>query len=218
MVAQAASFKSDSYNPDRLIAGVTELHSRKVTLLSGENRARGAVLGKKATAGTVVSTVPAGNVGNGVMGAATVGATAREGNYKVVIVEPAANAGAFVLEDPDGAVIGHGNVAAAFTGAVNFTLADGATDFSAGDFFILTVSAVTYKYQLSLAAATDGTQIPEAVLADDCDASAADAECNVYLTGDFNERALVFGAGQTAATVREPLRARGIFLIATQGA
>jgi hypothetical protein len=171
MTSQAASLSSASFNPDRLIAGSETIHAKKVTLLSGESRARGAVLGKKATAGTIAATAGAGNVGNGTMGSLSVGSAAREGNYKVVIVEPAANAGAFVVEDPDGLVIGHGNVAVAFAGAINFTLADGATDFLSGDFFILTVSAVTYKYQLSLAAATDGTQLPEVILADDCDAS-----------------------------------------------
>lgn len=81
------------------------------------------------------------NVGNGVMGAITVSAGAKIGAYTLTVTEPATNAGAFIVTDPDGIVVSHGNVAAAFSaGGLAFTLADGATDFSAGDSFRITVS------------------------------------------------------------------------------
>lgn len=216
MTSQSALYSSSSFGPDRLFAGaVDDVISRKVTLVTPENRARGTLLGRIVTAGTVASAAVAGNTGNGVMGAATAGSTAKQGVYKLTIIEPAANAGAFVVEDPDGIVDGHGNVAAAYAGGVNFTLADGATDFISGDQFTFTVSALTYKVKMSVAAAVDGSQFPWAILADDADATAADVEALVYTNGAFNSNAMVYGAGHTAATVRDGLRKLGIQIVDT---
>lgn len=81
------------------------------------------------------------NTGNGTMGSITASAGAKVGRYTLTIVEPAANAGAFVVTDPDGVQIGDGAVASAFSaGGLAFTLADGATDFVAGDSFAITVA------------------------------------------------------------------------------
>lgn len=211
-----ASVSSSTYTPDRLVAGELPLLSKKVTLLSGENRARGAVLGR--VAGAVTTAAGAGNTGNGTFAATpTVGAGVKEGVYRLTCIEPAANAGTFVLEDPDGIEVGRVTVAVAFAGQLAFTLNDGATDFVAGDFFTITVATGT-KYKLAVAAATDGSHLARAILAEACDASAADTECMVYTRGDFNEAALVFGAGHTADTVREDLRIRNLHLVKTQGA
>jgi hypothetical protein len=79
-----------------------------------------------------------------------------------------------MVEDPQGREIGHGNVAAAFSaGGLAFTLADGGTDFLAGDSFKITVAAGT-KYGPFDPAATDGREVAVAILFDDCDATAAD--------------------------------------------
>jgi hypothetical protein len=69
------------------------------------------------------------------------------------------------------------------------------------------------KYILSLSAASDGSQTPDVILAEDCDASAGDATALVYETGVFNTNALTIGASHTAATIREGLRAKGIHLV-----
>lgn len=119
-----ASFSSDIFEPDALLAGNTGLLlSKKVTLLSGQNLTRGALLGKITANG---------------------------------------------------------------------------------------------KYLLSLAAAGDGSEVPDAVLAEDADASAGDIEALVFYRGDFNQNAMTFGGGHTAATVREGLRSKGISLINAQ--
>jgi hypothetical protein len=87
------------------------------------------------------ATAYAGNTGNGAMGAITVSAGAKVGTYKLTITEPASNVGNFIVEDPDGITIGQGDVAAAFSaGGLAFTLADGSTDFSAGDGFNIVVT------------------------------------------------------------------------------
>ena len=81
------------------------------------------------------------NTGNGAMGAITVAAPAKVGNYTLTIVEPGANVGTFIVLDPDGIQIGDGAVASAFSaGGLSFTLADGATDFVAGDSFTIAVA------------------------------------------------------------------------------
>ena len=91
------------------------------------------------------------NTGNGVMGAITVSANTRTGRYRLKIVEPAANAGTFVVYDPDGREIGAGNVAAAFSGGgLAFTLADGATDFVSGDGFTIDVLPMNTDGNLNL--------------------------------------------------------------------
>lgn len=120
-MTELAKFSSDSYNPDRLLAGpAAELVARQITLISGQNLVRGAVLGK------------------------------------------------------------------------------------------ITASS---KYNQSLSAAVDGSQTPDAVLAEDCDASGGDKVTIAYFTGHFNESRLGIGTGHTADSIREGLRAKGIHLI-----
>ncbi len=92
-----------------------------------------------------VATAWAGNTGNGAMGAIAVAAGTKVGTYKLVIIEPGANVGTFIIFDPDGIPISKaGAVAAAYnSGGLAFTLADGAADFISGDGFDIVVSEVT---------------------------------------------------------------------------
>lgn len=155
----------------------------KVTLLTGTAYKAGAVLGK-ITAGAATSAAKAGNTGNGAMGAVTVGAGAKVGDYKLTIVEPGTNLGSFIVEDPDGINVGSGVVASAFSGGgLSFTLADGATDFVAGDQFTITVAAGSGKYKLAPNTAADGSAVAAAVLLEDVDASAGDLPGLVVLRG-----------------------------------
>ena len=118
---ELAKFSSDTYNPDRLVAGDPgQALPRKITLITGQNLVRGAVLGKITASG---------------------------------------------------------------------------------------------KYNLSLSAAVDGSQTPDAILAEDCDATAADKETVAYFTGPFNQSRVTLGAAHTVDTIREGLRAKGIHLI-----
>lgn len=86
----------------------------------------------------------AGNTGNGLITAApAVGGSAIEGVYTLVAEEPAADGGVFRFEDPDGEFLGtvRVGVAATLGGIGPFTIADGATDFVAGDAFNVTVTS-----------------------------------------------------------------------------
>lgn len=112
------------------------------------------------TAGAIVGT------GNGAMGAITLTSNKDMvlGTYTVKIVKAAANAGEFALLDPAGKVVGTGTVAVAFSQAgFAFTLADGATDFVAGDYIPIVVSG-TVKYKLVEDTAVDGTQVPKVIV------------------------------------------------------
>lgn len=68
------------------------------------------------------------------------------------------------------------------------------------------------RYQLSVAAQTDGSETPDALLGETVDASSGDVQALVYFTGEFNEFAVSFGAGHTLQTVRAALRTRSLFL------
>jgi len=216
-MATVASFGTEgTYAPDKLLAGDPDmLLTRSVTIPSGTAALlRGALLGKITLAGA--SETHAGNTGNGVMtldATNPVRAGAKQGVYKATLITAAANGGTFRVEDPDGAVLGDVAVGATFDDDIKFVIADGATDFIVGDTFLITIAAGSGKYILSLAAAIDGSQVPDAVLMEDCDASAAEKITQAHFRGDFNVTAITFGTGHTAASVREVLRGKGINLV-----
>lgn len=103
---------------------------------------KGALLPNQ-TAFAAVGAARAGNTGNGTITAnPVVSAGVRAGVYTVIMDEPGTNVGHFRVEDPDGVLVGEGDVAVAFAGGgLAFTVADGATDFVAGDGFNITVTA-----------------------------------------------------------------------------
>lgn len=68
------------------------------------------------------------------------------------------------------------------------------------------------KYIRSLSAASDGSQTPVAILAHQADAAAADVSAGVYVAGEFDAAAVLFGASHTFASTRDALEARGIHL------
>lgn len=74
------------------------------------------------------------------------------------------------------------------------------------------------NWVLSASAASDGSQVPRAILAEPTDASGGARTTVAYLTGEFNTAALTFGAGHTVANTRDGLRGLGIFLKTNQPA
>lgn len=132
------------------------------------------VLGRAPVAANVTSSVAidAGNTGNGVF---TIDATtpvlsdAKNGVYRVVCIEPVTNLGTFAVIDPKGVEIGRAIVGATFSNQIKFAIADGATDFVAGDAFSVTVGIedpTDYDYKAFDTTATDGCQRAAAVLFD----------------------------------------------------
>lgn len=211
-MSNLATYSSTSTTPKALVVPGIPVLTGKYSLASGTLLA-GAVLGLVLNP-TPVGAAAAGNTGNGTIGTLSIGAGVKVGVYQVICVEPVTNLGTFEIEDPDGLIIGRAIVGSAFAGAIGFTIADGATDFVAGDRFTVTVAAAAGKsVKLSAAAAADGSAIPVGVLLEDADASAAAVECLVIERADVMESALNYGVGHTADTVRAALKAVGVTLI-----
>ena len=68
------------------------------------------------------------------------------------------------------------------------------------------------KFILSEGDATDGSETPDAILAEDVDASEEDKQAVVYFSGEFNENALTLGGSFTLDDIRAGLRSKSIFL------
>lgn len=146
------------------------------TVLSGQTLKPGHVVGAVAV-GAATPAAFAGNAGStGTIGAVTVGAGAKVGTYKVVIIEPASNAGKFAVEDPDGVLVGTGTVAVEFVGGgLTFTVPDAGTDFIAGEGFNIAVAAGSGKLKEWNPSNADGSHIAVGISYGAVDASAADA-------------------------------------------
>lgn len=72
------------------------------------------------------------------------------------------------------------------------------------------------KYILSLSGAVDGSQVPDAIVAEPADATAADVQMLIYVRGDFDQSLLILGAAHTVASIKDGLRDKNIYLIKTQ--
>lgn len=72
------------------------------------------------------------------------------------------------------------------------------------------------KFKLSASASSDGSQTPDAILAEKASAAGADVQAVVYFSGEFNENALTLGVGHTLDAVRLTLKAKSIYLRANQ--
>jgi hypothetical protein len=202
-----------SLTHDNLIAGTAVNSVTESIVLDTGNLTRGTLLGKITVGAATSAAKSGGNTGNGAMGSITVGTGAKAGVYTLRIVTAAADAGEFQVKDPSGVVVGIGDVGVAFSGGgLSFTLADGANNFVVGDGFDITVAAGSGKFVRSDATAANGSEVPVAILAEDADATSADVTTVAYLTGEFNTAAMTFGTGHTAASVKESLALRGIFL------
>lgn len=129
------------------------------------------VLGRASLAASITSSAAAdaGNTGNGVF---TIDATtpvladAKNGVYRIVCIEPVTNLGTFAVIDPKGVEIGRYIVGNTFATQIKFAIADGATDFVAGDAFSVTVGIedADYDYKAFDPTATDGCQRAAGVL------------------------------------------------------
>jgi hypothetical protein len=67
-------------------------------------------------------------------------------------------------------------------------------------------------YILSVATATDGSQVPAAILADYSDASAGAVTAGAYLMGEFNANAVIYDPSWTLTPLTVALRNFDIFL------
>lgn len=153
----------------------------------------------------------AGNTGNGTLALAAtpVLAYANQGAYAVNFSSPTA----FEVSDPFGNPVGAGVVGTAFAAQVAFTISAGGTAFAAGDGFSVTLTALD-QYIISVATASDGSQVPACVLAEWIDTSAGAITCDAYFMGEFAFEEMTVDASWSMATINQAFAAKGqpIFL------
>lgn len=203
----APGIAQDAYIPDQLIAGQQPIVTQPIILKSGTLK-RGTVLGALSPQG-IVAVAGAANTGNGVVSGLSRGAGSKEGNYVLV----ATDATHFSVTDPEGIAMPALATGAAYAQqGLAVTVTVGGTAYVAGDTITLESFDATGQYIESVKTASDGSQTPTAILIDDADASAGPITTGAYLTGEFNARAIIFDASWTVSTVRDALRASGIFV------
>jgi hypothetical protein len=216
---QQPSITAQLYIPDQLICGPLQLVTTPITLDAGTLK-RGTVLGQKTIGAAVAAAKQGGNTGTGtlVMDVATpILANAEPGVYTVTCTVAGANSATFRVVSPKGAVLGDvafngAGASATFADRIKFTVTDAGVDFIVGDAFTVTVAAGNMHYVQSVATATDGSQNPCAILADDADASGGAVATGAYLMGEFNSNAITFDNSWSVATLTPILRTLSIFL------
>lgn len=211
--SHASGFTSEgSVTQDKLFD--RETITRKVTLDTG-NLVRGSLLGKitdGARTAVAANGVPAPA---GATMSAVVATTAADlGVHRFKCVTAGAT-GKWDHFGPGGEKIGQATTGTQYVGGgLTLTITDTATDPAVEEEFTVTVTeaAASGKYVLSLAAATDGSEVPAAILLHDADATSADQEVIVAIKGRFGIQGVTFGTGHTAASVDAGLILRGIIL------
>lgn len=194
-----------------------------VTIAESQTITPGTLLARTAVAANVTATAAAdaGNTGDGAitMGDPAVAATVRDGVYTAVCIEEGSDVGTFRVEGPDGAVIGTAVVDVEFDGEVVFTIADGSTDFAAGDIFRITVAANAdaYQYVAHDMDATDGTEVPVAIALYSATTEAAETAdiAAIVRDAEVNSEVLEWDTSITAAAkanAKQALAARGIIV------
>lgn len=176
-----------------------------ITVLSGQDLVAGQVLGK-VTLGAGTFAALGTNVGACTCGTITVALGVVAGIYKIVMLATSAT-GAFVVEDPDGKIVGHGNVGTAFSaGGLGFTISNGGTN-TVGDSYKITIAAGSGKYVKVDPEGTDGRHKAVGILLAAVDASAADKAGVAFLRDcEVNKDMLDFDdldAGEIATAVAE---------------
>ncbi|HGJ5858100.1 head decoration protein [Arsenophonus nasoniae] len=77
---------------------------------------------------------------------------------------------------------------------------------------VLGVVTTTQVYQVCKKSATDGSQTPSAILADDVDTTEKKLTAGVYLMGEFNQHRLVIDESWSLTELKTALRPFAIFL------
>lgn len=206
-----------TFDPNGIIAGDHPLPHKPVTILSGQGvLVRGTVLGlisegAKTAAGAAGVPAP---VAATITAAPTAALNTKVGVHRFVCVVPGATTTSkWNHFDPDGELVGvaTGNTAYTGGGLSGLTITDSGTDPVVGEAFNVTVTAAAAsgKAILSLAAAVDGSQTPDCILAADVDATDADVAAPAYEAGQFASEKLTYGTGHSATTVEAAFRAAG---------
>lgn len=199
-----------SFDPTSLFAGEKQpVHRGVVIAQAASVLKRGTVLGRQAAGGATAGVKASGaNTGNGTLvmdGTTPTLANYQPGVYSVRFT----SATAYRVTDPTGDVLGDGANTVAFANQIKFVTTAGGTPFVAGDGFDVTI-AQPDKYVVSKATATDGSQVPSAIVAYDVDTTAADVVGPCYFEGEFALELLIYDGSWTADSLRAAMRANNI--------
>lgn len=136
-----------SFQPDALIAGDNDIVTEDVYIPSGNNLARGTVLGRVRVSVPASGTADGSNTGDGTVTAVTGGPKTQQGTYTVECITAETNGGTFRITDPDGNDLGDAKIQAGAGNSIDFsseeinlTITDGSTDFAVGDKFTIAVT------------------------------------------------------------------------------
>lgn len=199
-----------NYVGDIVRMELPNFQSRKlVTITGGAKLKCGALLGMVALAAASAVAFSNNAANTGVIASVTVSDGAKAGAYKLTIIEPASDAGAFMVEDPDGINIGTGTVGVAFNkGGLSFTVTDGATNFVSGEGFTITVAAGSGKFKLAPFTATDGSNAGAAILLQDVDATEGDVDniLVLYRDAQVDVTSIIYDASADDANKKAALR------------
>jgi len=201
-------------------AAALNMINEEIVVLSGSGVVvPGTILGQVTEGGTqtvAAAVAAAGNTGNGTVGSLTGDAGTTAGTWTILFIEPGTDAGRFEVQRPDGTTEGTGTVAVAYNGALNFTIADGSTDFVAGDRFTIAVShASSTKYAPHDPAGVDGRETAAAILYNRVDATSGDVKCVATVRGPATifEPYVTYKSGISAgnkAAAKAALKAKGM--------
>ncbi|CDX01293.1 Hypothetical protein DPCES_1406 [Desulfitobacterium hafniense] len=206
----------DNFTPDKLFAGNTFPVVTETGIVIGTH-SRGTILGK-ILKGAVTSMADEDNTGDGAVTQLAIGQAAKVGDYVVTCITAptvaSANNAKFSVVSPDGEQMVNATQGVAYaSNQVNFIIGNATeADFVVGDKFIITVAAGSEKYTNVSRAAVDGSDVPYAILAEDIVGSTDGAVGVLYMSGEFNEDALIVPEGETVASYKGDLRKIGIFL------
>jgi hypothetical protein len=211
---------AQAYFPDQLLAGGSDYITQPIILAAG-TLPRGSVLGQQTAYSAIATPNGAGtggaNTGTGTVGSYVFEAGREFGPFTVVFT----SATAFTVTDPEGFSLGNGTVGTAFVGTpaggsaeIGFTITAGGTAFVAGDGFLINQVQAQGTYILCVKTASDGSQNPVAILADNADVVGNNnipVKTGAYVFGEFNQNALNYDSSWNLNTLVPALRANGIF-------
>lgn len=196
------------------------LNREGVTILAATgNLKTGSVLAKALVAGATSAAKAGGNTGGGTLtldAVTPVLAGAKPGVYTVRNVGVVANAGQFLVRDPDGIDLGVYAIGGpAFANGIKFAMADVGTDFALGDGFDITVAAGSTKWVWYDPTAVNGAAVPAGILLHGVDASGGSDVEAVVVTGhaEIVAQALDWGPAVNDANKK----AAGVALLAKLG-
>lgn len=212
------SFSSEAYTPDRLIAGDFPIRTETVTLDTGD-LTRGAVLGKitegtRTAAGAADVPAPSGAT---ITASPAATLAALVGVHRFICITTGAT-GKWNHFNPEGEHVGVATTGTEYVGGgLTLTITDSGTDPALGEALKVTVTAAAAsgKYVKCDTDAINGSQYPRGILVEDADATSADVDCSMYVSGEFNADLVDWDGsygGITSQAFHDALRQQNIIL------